>query len=101
MRIKEKILLKVPLIEVPNEEPRERWLKNALESIPEGGRILDAGAGTQRYKKFCGHLNYVSQDFGEYDGQGDSAGLQMGTFDYGKLDIVCDIDRWPMSTSSS
>jgi SAM-dependent methyltransferase len=78
-----------------NEASRERWLESALQRIPTGSRVLDAGAGTQRYRKFCGHLDYVSQDFGEYDGKGDLAGLQMGDFDYGKLDIVCDITSIP------
>jgi SAM-dependent methyltransferase len=36
-------------------------------------------------------LDYVSQDFGQYDGVGDDAALQMGEFDYGRLDIVGDI----------
>jgi hypothetical protein len=28
-----------------NEENREAWLKKAFSAIPEGLRILDAGAG--------------------------------------------------------
>ena len=83
-----------------NESTRERWLEEVLKSLPENSRMLDAGAGTQQYRKFCEHLNYVSQDFGEYDGQGDSAGLQMGGFDYGKLDIVSDITSIPEPDSS-
>jgi SAM-dependent methyltransferase len=78
-----------------NECVRERWLEMTLRSIPKGSSILDAGAGTQRYRKFCDHLNYVSQDFGEYDGKGDSAGLQTGAFNYGRLDIVSDITSIP------
>lgn len=83
-----------------NESTRERWLEETLKTIPENSRILDAGAGTQQYRRLCEHLNYVSQDFGEYDGQGDSAGLQMGEFDYGKLDIVSDITSIPEPDSS-
>ncbi len=89
-----------PSVGRSNESMRERWLEKALKSIPENSRILDAGAGTQQYRKLCEHLNYVSQDFGEYDGQGDSAGLQMGKFDYGKLDIVSDITSIPEPDSS-
>ena len=40
------------------------WLKN----LPAGKQILDAGAGGQGFKSSCAHLNYVSQDFGEYCG---------------------------------
>ena len=84
-----------PKVGVSNESVREQWLEQALKKIPGGSKILDAGAGTQQYKKFCAHLNYVSQDFAQYDGQGDKSGLQMGEFDYGKLDIVSDITSIP------
>ncbi|MFV9644262.1 MAG: class I SAM-dependent methyltransferase [Desulfobacterales bacterium] len=89
-----------PSVGRSNEGTRERWLEDTLKSIPDNSRILDAGAGTQQYRKFCKHLDYVSQDFGEYDGQGDSAGLQMGEFDYGKLDIVSDITSIPEPDAS-
>lgn len=78
-----------------NKNHRENWLRDALADIPKGARILDAGAGTQRYKEYCNHLNYVSQDFALYDGAGNGSGIQMGDFDYGELDIVCDISSIP------
>lgn len=84
-----------PAVGVANESTRERWLERTLASIPAGARILDAGAGTQRNRKFCTHLNYVSQDVGVYDGKGDAAGLQTGAFNYGALDIVSDISSIP------
>lgn len=84
-----------PPIGAFNESFRERWLEETLKSISEGNRILDAGAGTQRYKRYCPHLRYVSQDFGQYDGKGDMAALQTRTFDYQELDIVCDITSIP------
>jgi SAM-dependent methyltransferase len=89
-----------PAVGLTNEKTRERWVEMTLGMIPEGSRILDAGAGTQCYRKYCNHLNYISQDFGEYDGQGDTAGLQTGDFNYGKLDIVSDIVSIPESDSS-
>jgi ubiquinone/menaquinone biosynthesis C-methylase UbiE len=89
-----------PSVGVANETCRESWLEQILQEIPKNGKILDAGAGTQRYRKYCKHLEYVSQDFGEYDGKGDSSALQMGKFNYGKLDIVSDITSIPMSNSS-
>lgn len=74
-----------------NSNCREAWLEKTLKQIPEGHRILDAGAGELANKKYCTHLNYVSQDFGQYDGQGDGKGLHMTTWDNSKLDLVSDI----------
>ena len=78
-----------------NQQNREIWLEEALKKIPTGSRILDAGAGELRYKEFCEHLNYVSQDFAQYNGEGDSKGLQTGTWDQTKLDIISDITEIP------
>lgn len=81
-------------------ENRLRWLEAALLKVPKGSRILDAGAGELDQKKFCGHLNYVSQDFGQYDGGGDGKGYQTTTWDNSKLDIVCDIVNIPEPDAS-
>ncbi|MCE5336501.1 MAG: methyltransferase domain-containing protein [Desulfobacteraceae bacterium] len=80
---------------VSNTENRDRWLQMILASIPAGSRILDAGAGELKYKPFCTHLQYVSQDFAQYDGQGDRDGLQMGSWDQSHLDIISDITAIP------
>jgi SAM-dependent methyltransferase len=82
-------------IKTANLQDREKWLEQVLKEIPACSRILDAGAGETQYKKFCKHLNYVSQDFGQYDGLGDSSGLQEGSWDNTRLDIVCDITSIP------
>lgn len=79
---------------------REDWLEKTLSKIPKGQRILDAGAGELQYKKLCSHLDYVSQDFAQYDGQGDSVGLQTKTWDNTKLDIVSDIATIPVPDQS-
>ena len=78
-----------------NERFRDSWVKAKLGEIPTQSRLLDAGAGEQRYRSACGHLRYVSQDFGQYDGKGDAKGLQVGTWDQTRLDIVCDIVSIP------
>jgi ubiquinone/menaquinone biosynthesis C-methylase UbiE len=83
-----------------NEQQRIDWIENALKKIPKGLRILDAGAGEQQYKKFCGHLDYVSQDFAQYDPNKLNNGLQMPAWDYGKLDIVSDITAIPEPNES-
>lgn len=78
-----------------NEVSRVRWLEQTLKAVPAGWRILDAGAGELRFAPLCRHLNYVSQDFAQYDGSGDGVGLQCGTWDQSRLDIVCDIASIP------
>ena len=83
-----------------NEVNRERWVQNVLSSIPAGSRILDAGAGEQKYKPFCAHLKYVSQDFARYNGKGDGSGFQTGSWEQGKLDIVSDIAAIPEPDNS-
>lgn len=82
-----------------NDSARVGWIIDTLKKIPEGSRILDAGAGELRFKQYCSHLNYVAQDFGQYDGSGD-VGLQTGTWDQTKLDFVCDIAAIPQPDAS-
>jgi SAM-dependent methyltransferase len=83
-----------------NEANRDQWLKNTLCSIPSGLRILDAGAGELRNKLLCSHLLYVSQDICQYEGTGDTQGLQTGTWDTSRIDLVCDIADVPEPDAS-
>jgi len=83
-----------------NEGNRDAWIQNALLAIPAGHRILDAGAGECRYKQFCAHLDYVSQDFAQYDGRGDGEALQTGAWDYSQIDIISDITDIPQPDGS-
>ena len=83
-----------------NQSNREAWLQKTLREIPAGSRLLDAGAGEQQYKKFCAHLQYVSQDFSQYDGQGNGKGLQTKSWDQSRLDIVSDITAIPEPDAS-
>ncbi len=78
-----------------NEANRHAWVRAVLRQIPADKRLLDAGAGTQRYRDACRHLIYVAHDFGRYDGTGNRSGLQTGEFNYGRLDIVSDITAIP------
>jgi len=74
-----------------NEQNRREWLRRTLLSLPRGARILDAGAGELLNKGLCDHLDYVSQDFCQYDGGGDGQGLQTGKWDTSQIDIISDI----------
>lgn len=82
-----------------NESVRVAWIENSLRKIPAGLTLLDAGAGESQFKKFCSHLKYIAQDFGQYDGTGD-VGLQTQTWDNSKLDIVSDITAIPLPDAS-
>lgn len=83
-----------------NENARNVWVQKVLQDLPPGLRLLDAGAGEQQYKKYCAHLVYVSQDFAQYDGRGNSAGLQTGNWNNANLDIVSDITAIPEPDAS-
>ncbi|UCG13688.1 MAG: class I SAM-dependent methyltransferase [Deltaproteobacteria bacterium] len=78
-----------------NESSRIAWVKRILSEIPPGLRILDAGAGELKYKPWCAHLEYVSQDSCHYSGEGDGRGLQPRTWDTSRVDIVSDITSIP------
>jgi ubiquinone/menaquinone biosynthesis C-methylase UbiE len=87
------------LIGNDTDDVRVSWVKNALSKVPAGARLLDAGAGELRFKPDCSHLDYVAQDFGQYDGTGEE-GLQTGDWDNDRLDIVSDITSIPVPDAS-
>jgi ubiquinone/menaquinone biosynthesis C-methylase UbiE len=83
-----------------NLSERQKWVQKNLEAIPAGLSLLDAGAGESQYKKYCAHLKYTSQDFGQYDGKGNDAGFQTATWDNSKIDIQSDISSIPVPDHS-
>lgn len=74
-----------------NAEAREHWVRGMLQQIPAGQSILDVGAGECIYKKYCDHLDYLAQDLAHYDGKGNAKGLQTKTWNFNRLDFVCDL----------
>ncbi|HEX2629109.1 MAG TPA: methyltransferase domain-containing protein [Chitinophagaceae bacterium] len=82
-----------------NESARHEWIIKSLQQLPEGLTLLDAGAGETPYKKYCSHLKYIAQDFGQYNGDGEM-GLQTGKWDNSLLDIVSDIMSIPLPDQS-
>jgi SAM-dependent methyltransferase len=74
-----------------NSDFRDQWVFRELKKIDKGCIILDAGCGEQKYKKYCDHLEYKSQDFAQYDGKGDGTGLQNTGWSYKKIDYIGDI----------
>ena len=83
-----------------NDINRKAWLEKTLGALPAGQRILDAGAGELDNKVFCGHLDYLSQDFCQYEGAGDGRGLQTEKWDVSRIDLVCDITSIPEDDAS-
>lgn len=80
-----------------NQVERDDFVNAQLASLPAGAKLLDAGAGSQRYRSACGHLQYFAQDFGEYQSDEtasftDRAGGADG-YRYGKIDYIGDIWR--------
>lgn len=80
-----------------NAANRDAWVGQVLEALPPGLKVLDAGAGECQYKHHCTHLDYVSQDFSQYDGKGNNSGLQTQKWDTSSIDIVSDIVKIPVS----
>ena len=83
-----------------NKAMRDAWLQQALGKLPHGSRILDVGAGELQYRSLCSHLNYVSQDFGRYEGQGNGRGLQKEKWNTSEIDIISDIVSIPEDDAS-
>jgi ubiquinone/menaquinone biosynthesis C-methylase UbiE len=79
---------------------RQLWVESVLKNLPPGLKIIDVGAGECQYKKHCGHLEYVSQDFNQYTGKGDGVGFQTGNWDVSRIDIVSDILNIPVDDQS-
>ncbi|NYT46277.1 methyltransferase domain-containing protein [Alcaligenaceae bacterium] len=83
------------MVGIDNEKVRNEWLADVLTRMPSGLRLLDAGAGELANQRFCKHLDYISQDFCQYEGEGDSKGLQTNSWNTKNIDIVSDIVSIP------
>lgn len=78
------------------EENRQIWLAQVLGNLPRGQRLLDAGAGELRNRRYCDHLEYVSQDFCQYAGVSEAGeGLHNSVWDTSRIDLVSDITAIP------
>lgn len=86
-----------------NETNRQSWIQHTLGALPAGAKLLDAGAGELKNRRHCNHLEYLSQDFCQYEGArggGPVEGLQRQSWDTSRIDIVSDITAIPADDSS-
>lgn len=84
-----------------NQHERDDWVIAKLKALPAGSALLDAGAGSQKYRTNCAHLEYKAQDFGgvTQDAQEGFAGLKQ-TYKYGKVDYEGNIWSIPVEDAS-
>lgn len=80
-------------ININQEVTDEFILKTVRSEIKPGSRILDAGAGTVRYKEHFSDCEYLTQDFMSYEDP-------EGEFRYGKIDYISDIVDIPVEDKS-
>jgi SAM-dependent methyltransferase len=79
-----------------NKYVRDIFVQSELSKLQPKTLILDAGCGDQPYAKFCSHLVYKSQDFGQYHTDlkkvigTDGVGGELG-YKYGEIDFLGDI----------
>ncbi len=71
---------------------RKMFINDWAKTLPKGAKILDAGAGSCKYKPFFSHCDYKAQDFGAYDGEDHHI--------YGGLDYVSDVTDIPVKNAS-
>ena len=79
-----------------NESNRDIFVGEWLRSLPPGSSLLDAGAGSQRYRKKASHLQYVSQDFGDYEGGEHFGQVHIDKWNSKKCDIISNIIAIPV-----
>lgn len=89
-----------PIFGRDNEQQRIEWLRRNLNALPQGVRLLDVGAGELRNRGLCKQVEYVSQDFCQYEGIGDGVALQTGRWDTSRIDLVSDITSIPALDAS-
>jgi SAM-dependent methyltransferase len=67
-------------------------------ALPAGSRVIDVGAGEQRFRPCFAHCRYVAQDFAKYDG---SAGGRLDpAWNYNGIDVTSDICAIPLPDAS-
>lgn len=76
----------------PDVYLRDQWVRREAAKLPRGSKVLDAGAGSSKYRPFFAHCDYKTQDFCAYEGP---------LVKYIEpIDYVCDINAIPLPDGS-
>lgn len=81
-------------------DKKEKWVQQFLRDLPSAARLLDVGAGTQKYRQYASHINYVSQDSCQYDGSAYTGVNEARNWDTSGIDIISDILEIPVDNNS-
>jgi SAM-dependent methyltransferase len=75
-----------------NQVSRDEFVIAVLKEIPAGKSLLDAGCGSQGYRKYCNHLVYKAQDFNQFksDEIPSFSGFRE-KYQYGEMDYIGNI----------
>lgn len=69
---------------------RDAWIAAQAALLPDGSRVLDAGAGSCPYRVLFSHCDYETQDFSNLHNE------QLRHGGYGEIDYVCDVAAIPV-----
>jgi SAM-dependent methyltransferase len=76
----------------PEPYARDEWVRAQAARLAPGSRVLDAGAGSCKYRPLFSHCQYETQDFCKYEG---------GVVTYAqRIDHVCDVACIPLPSGS-
>jgi SAM-dependent methyltransferase len=90
----------IRLAEINHESFRFKWVANQIQKLGEQGSskvLLDVGCGTQPFKNLIleNGIEYLSQDFGKYEGDNTFFGLHNSEKPKDSIDFICDILEIP------
>jgi len=74
-----------------NQFNRDMWVEKKAAEISIGSKVLDAGAGTGRYRHLFSHCDYKATDFCREPST-------IGS--YSKMDYICDVTSIPVPDES-
>ena len=83
-----------------NEYNRDQFVSEVAKATPRGAKVLDAGAGSCKYRPLFTHCDYKTQDFHQYEGSSVGPMADKDVWSYGQIDYVCDATSIPVADGS-